>query len=370
MTEDTHMLRYKEIKHALMDYIDGMSNGDKLPSRPVLSRRLDASRATIDKAIWELTEEGILESRFGSGTYVARRLEGVKRNLRNWCMIAPDTGEAIYMKIISSVVNEARERNTNVILCNSEHNTEKQSEYIKRMLMAGIDGFIIVPVMTRNVLENVELYKNLTASQIPFVFCNRDVDGVMAPIVKSNDFYGSYMATLHLLDHGYNHIAFLARNRYRTSVDRCQGYISALQSRGVEIVRKRIILLEDSTYEDCYEKFSNLLTSDTPVDAVVCFNDLIAQEAMRAVKNAGLRISDDIGIIGYDAIISEAYKIPLTTVSYRAEDIGRMAAQVLDKMIEKKERDAFGYYLVEPSIVVGKTCMGKVNAGKTGLQMR
>ena len=80
------MLRYREIKLAIKDIVSGMNNGDKLPSRVVLSKRLDASRATIEKAIRELTEEGILESKFGSGTYVARRLEGVVQNVRN-CLI-------------------------------------------------------------------------------------------------------------------------------------------------------------------------------------------------------------------------------------------------------------------------------------------
>lgn len=154
------MLRYKEIKLALQDIISVMNNGDKLPSRTLLCRQLDSSRATIDKAIRELTEEGILESRFGSGTYVARRLEGVKMNVRNWCLIVPDITESVYVQLAASVESAAKEWNANVILCDSESSSKKQSEYIRRLIMAGIDGFIIVPVVIKNVMESIGLYQS------------------------------------------------------------------------------------------------------------------------------------------------------------------------------------------------------------------
>lgn len=356
------MLRYKEIKLNLKEMICNMNSGDRLPSRTILAKRLDSSRATIDKAIRELENEGFLESRFGSGTYVARRLEGVQVNVSNWCLIVPNITENIYLKLASSVECMAREWKVNIILCNSENCAEKQSEYIRRLIMAGVDGFIIVPVVMRTVGESIGLYQSLIESKIPFVFCNRDVEGVHAPIVKSNDFYGGYMATNHLLDQGYRNIIFLAKQRYRTSVERCQGYISALQHRNVEISRKHILMLENNTVEDCYHRLTAFLKSGMPVDAVFCFNDDIAREAMRAVEAMNLRVSEDIGIIGYDNNEGlTGIKTPLTTVAYRTEDIGRLAARVLKKMIDKKEQDTFAYYLIEPSIVVRESCLGKNN---------
>lgn len=354
------MLRYREIKQSLKEIIADMSNGDRLPSRTVLCKRLDSSRATIDKAIRELEEEGFLESRFGSGTYVARRLEGVVVNVKNWCLIVPDITESIYARMARSVENAAQEWNINVILCNSENSVEKQSEYIKRLIMAGVEGFIIVPVVMRNVMEGVGLYQSLIQSRIPFVFCNRDVEGVSAPIVKSNDFYGGYIATLHLIDQGYKNIVYLARQRYRTSIERCQGYISALQQRDYEIVRKRILMLEDSTPEDCHDKLIELLKSGISVDAVFCFNDVIAVEAMRAVEDMNLRVSDDVGIIGYDNNERMVdMRVPLTSVAYRTEEVGMMAAHVLKKKTENREKENFEYYLIEPSLTVRESCLGK-----------
>lgn len=357
------MLRYREIKLELKSLVSGMSNGERLPSRLALCKRLDTSRATIDKAIRELEEEGILESRFGSGTYVARRLEGVEQNVKNWCLIVPDISEIIYAKMASSIERVARMWDTNVILCNSENSAEKQSEYIKRLVMAGVDGFIIVPVITRNIMEGVVLYQSLVQSKIPFVFCNRDVEGINVPIIKSNDFYGGYLATSHLFDQGYKNIAFLSKRQYRTSIERCQGYISALQQRGEPIVRKRILMLENGTKDECYERLVDLIQSDVSIDAVFCFNDDIAIEAMRAVEDLGLRVSDDIGIIGYDNNeVMTGINVPLTSVAYQIEEVGELAASVLKKKIDNTLKGSFEYYLVEPRVVVRKSCCGKSNS--------
>lgn len=337
-----------------------MDNGEQLPSRTELCRLLDASRTTVDKAIKELEGEGFLESHTGSGTYVARRLEGVDAEVMNWCLIVPNITENIYGRMAESIERTAKEWNINIILCNSENSAEKQSEYIRRLIMAGVDGFIIVPVVMKTVVEGVGLYQSLIQSRIPFVFCNRDVEGVYAPIVKSNDFYGGYLATLHLLDRGYRNIVFLALKRYRTSIERCQGYISAIQHRNQEIVRRRILMLDNDDMEACYGSLLALLKSDTPVDAVFCFSDDIAFQAMRAVEDAGLRVSDDIGIIGYgdnESLLD--MKIPLTTITHKTEDVGSLAARVLKKKMEEKEKEIFEYYLIEPEIVERESCLGK-----------
>jgi len=352
------VLRYREIKMELQKIIMKMNTGDKLPSRASLGKRLDSSRATIDKAIRELIDEGFLEAHSGSGTYVARRLEGVVADTRNWCLIVPNISENIYAKMASDAERFASEHNTNLILCNSQNNAERQSEYIRRLIRAGVDGFIIVPVVLKNVAESMEIYQSLQDSEIPFVFCNRDVEGVMAPIIKTNDFYYGYKATLHLLDQGYQQIAYLAALRYRTSVERCQGYISALQSRGIEINRKNIIILDNGSVQDCYDALKIFLEARPDVDAVFCFNDSIARKASQAVEDLGLMISDDVGIVGCGN--HGIYKDPtfcISSVGMNGE-LGTMAAEVLYKLIEKKEKQCYEYYLLEPVVVPRTSCLG------------
>lgn len=83
---------------------------------------------------------------------------GVASNRKNWCLIVPSITEDLYIKLAASVKDVASERGANVILCDSEYSAEKQTETIKRLIMAGVDGFIIVPVITKNVEENLSIY--------------------------------------------------------------------------------------------------------------------------------------------------------------------------------------------------------------------
>ena len=354
------MLRYREIKQELQKIIVLMSKGDKLPSRTVLSKKLDASRATIDKAVQELIDEGHLEARFGSGTYVVQRLEGVDINRKNWCLVLPNLDESIYAKLASSVTKAAQENDTNMILCNSENDAEQQKEQIQRLIAAGVDGFIIVPVVLKSVAESIGIYQSLKQSRIPFVLCNRGVEGISAPIVKMSHFYCGYIATLHLIDQGYRNIAYLSNRHYSTSIERCQGYISALQSRGIPISRKHILMLDEGEKADCGGALKKFISSGTPVDAVFCFNDSIAIDAARAVEDLGMRISHDIGIMGCgnseELLVHSPYRI--SSISHK-DDLGSMAAHVLQKITDNKGlEEKFEYYLIEPVVVVRDSCLG------------
>jgi len=355
------MLRYREIKLEIQKLIADMSKGDKLPSRMVLSKKLDASRATIDKAIKELIEEGYLEGRFGSGTYVVQRLEGVVANRRNWCLLVPNMEETIYAKLINSVTKAAREDHTNLILCNSEDDIEQQREQIQRLITAGVDGFIIVPVVSQSVADNLGIYQSLKQSKIPFVFCNRGVEGISAPLLKMNDVYCGYLAACYLIDRGYRNIVFLSRQKYRTSIERCEGYICALQSYGMPVCRKNILMLPDNAYTDCYDALVERLNQEDPVDAVLCFNNKIAAYAAKAIEDAGLQISDDIGVIacGVGWQVSDQTQERRVTHVSRKDDLGMLAASVLRKMIANEVRsNDFESYLIEPEVIDLGSCKG------------
>ena len=364
------MLRYQEIKQMLHERILGMDVGSKLPSRPELSRLLDSSRATVDKAIRELTEEGLLTSRFGSGTYVARRIEGVVEKSDNWCVIIPDIRETIYASLTSAIEAYANALHTNVIICNSDGDGDKQIQYIQRMVHSGISGFIIVPVVASRITENYRLYSSLLDSKLPFVFCNRSIEGIKVPIVTSNDFYGGYIATKHLLDQGYREIAYVAGERYSTSINRCQGYLSALMERGLPVQRHRMLFMPEPFYHDwqmIYDKTTGLLHRDREIDAVFAFSDEIALQVHLAASDAGLSMPGDIGIIGYnDTEACMRVRPALSSVAYMATEIGEMAAKLLQKQIDGQLDDEFAYYLFQPEI----RARGSSNKSAANIQTR
>jgi DNA-binding LacI/PurR family transcriptional regulator len=356
------MLRYKEIKNILAMEIAKMNINDKMPSRSDLCKKLDTAKATLDKAINELMAEGVLYARGGSGTYVAGVEEKlpIQPNGCSWGMIVRDVRVGFYADLVRGVENVAQSHGVNIILCNSDSDFEKQEQYIKRMSNFGISGLIISPVVGPDMTKNYRLYCQLTELKIPYVFCNRNAEGINAPVVTTNDYYGGYIATKHLLEKGYRNIAYIAYQKFRTSVDRFQGYVTALLEHGVKINRD-IIAIEDKsqTQPSGYEAMQKFLASGQKVDAVFCFNDNVAQGAYQAIAEAGLAVSDDIGVVGYDdSDICEKSTPTLTSVTLNNLVIGTKAAEVLYKQMNQENLSDFEFYLFQPDLVVRESCLG------------
>ncbi len=356
------MLRYQEIKTTLIEMIGRMDPGTRLPARPMLCQKLETTRTTLDRAIRELEDEGVLRSTKGSGTYVVGLIDGAAPHVENWCVIVPNVMDDIYPSLIRGIENVAQAQGANVVLCNSDNDPEKQERYIKRLLVSGVSGFIIVPVISDDVATSFQLYQSLLDSRIPFVFCNRSVDGIQAPVVKSNDFYGGYIATKFLIQQGYRKIAYIAKTKYRTSVDRCQGYMSALLEQGMEINRKRIILPPSGGEIQVYQAMKELLNKEARPDAVFCFNDYVALDVCRAITDSGKQISNDVGVIGYDNIgLAASASLPISSVSYKSVEIGEKAASVLSDMVRGLPANSdFEYYLFQPAIVERESCRGPI----------
>lgn len=348
------MLRYKEIKQALLQEISKYRPEDRLPSRPVLCKKLDTTRTTLDKAIRELEAEGYLTSRNGSGTYVVGLMDGITSPIDTWGVIVPNVMDAVYPGLVRGAENVAQCYGVNTIICNSDNDPDKQEQYVKRLLCSGVSGMIIVPVVSNDIRVNFRLYNQLAVAKTPFVFCNRSVEGINVPTVTSNDFYGGYIATRHLIDHGYRNIAYLANLKYKTSIDRCQGYLSALMEQGIPINR-RLIRFDP----DVSGTMEQLLQSKESLDAVFCFNDKVAECCCHAIEKSGRRISAEIGIIGYDNTdICNRMPVALTSISYKNYEIGEKAAQLLWGMTNHQPLLDFEYYLFQPSIIERDSCKG------------
>lgn len=369
MRRGGRFIRYLEIKQLLKEKIEVLPPDAKLDGRPSLCRELDTTRTTLDKAMAELVYEGLLYSVKGSGTYVAGVRNGVevavKEKSENWGMIVPNVMDRIYYSLVRGVENEAQKDDVNIILCNSDGKAGKQEQYIKRLIASGVAGFIIVPVIAEGIRENYELYSQLLEAKIPFVFCNRSVEGISAPVVTSNDYYGAYIATRHLIAKGYRHIAFVARQKYKTSIDRCQGYLSALIEQELEVDRK-LISIEEKVKGEIYgyHTMKRLLEDHPEMDAVFCFNDRVAQGVYQAMAEARRRVSSDIGVIGYDDTeLCLEMEPKLSSVSYKSIEIGEKAARILRKMVNGEPLSDFEFYLFQPGIVERDSCMGRETAG-------
>jgi DNA-binding LacI/PurR family transcriptional regulator len=353
-------LLYRRIKEELLGRIAGMQPHDRIPPRNRLMEEFGVTRTTVDRAVSELVADGHLYARDGSGTYVAETYRSFRARpdatALTWAIIIPDVVHYTYSKISRAVEDFCHEADISLIVCNTDNFLEKQDAYIYRMIERRVDGVIVVPAIRGE--DHVAPFRDLQKHGIPFVFCNRTVNGVEVPAVISNRFYGVYMATRHLVQLGRRRIGYISRPlNYSVMLD-YQGFVTALEEADLPLLEDMI--RTDVSYDEAdpgYREAREALSVDPPPDALVCFNDTIARNAYRAVEEAGKTVGREVAVVGYgNAEFCEMLPVPLTSVDFRSYDTGKLAADYLMKLVRKEKITPHPVAILKPQLVVRQSC--------------
>jgi DNA-binding LacI/PurR family transcriptional regulator len=303
-----------------------------MPSRPVLANKYNVSRTTIDRAISELIGEGYLYAVDGSGTYITdytKQSEGRNNegNFASWGVIVPDIQKDTYPGILRGIEDIASANEINIIVCNSDNNKQKQLAYLNKLISLRVLGIIMVPAIVPEM--SIAVFERLKQVGIPIVFCNRGVEGIEVPRVFSNNFYGAYIATKHLLSNGYRRIGYITRYWYSTAFERFQGYTSALAERGIT-VPESYYTFPVSENGSVNEKDAVHCLLKEKADSILCFNDSVAETVYWELDKEGCRIGKDFGLVGYDNThICEKLPVKLTSVRFKTYQIGQEAAKLM-----------------------------------------
>lgn len=357
------MLRYLEVKQAILDRITQQEPNTRLPSRSEMCGEFLISRTTIDRAIADLVSEGYLYSVAGSGTYVADLNAAettVRRDVMNIGVLVPNIMHDTYPGILRGIQDVMQKQSVNVVICNTDNDYVKQQSSVRRLINSHVDGLLVVPAIINGEIMQEQFFTEFQTLGVPLVFCNRGIAGIDAPVVCSNNYYGGYLATRYLLERGYDKVAYLSVLHYQTSMARYYGYMAALWERGLKFDENLVRSIpEHSRVEMGYRLMKELLASGTPVNGVFCFNDQLACGAINAIHESGLRVSDDIGVIGYDnTALCNVPSEPLTSVSFKKYEIGRKAAELLLQMIRTPDQAVPRETVFCPEISVRETCLG------------
>lgn len=355
------MLRYQEIQQALLDIVLKMKPGEKIPTRETLSKKLEVSRATVDKAVNELVKDGILFAVKGGGTYINALRDEIGVCKETWGLVLSNRTVPVFLEIEDGIRRYAEQRNIKVIVCDAQDDLNKEETYIRRMIDSPVSGMVMVPVASHDIYMNYKIYNHLLTRRVPLVFCSRNIPGVNVPTVMINNYYGSFLATRHLIEKGYRKIAFVAEqniSKGRVTEERCQGYISALMERDIRI-RHRLILPDCADTEDIYEKVRDLIRAGE-IDAVFGINDAVCCVIYQAILDQRLRVSDDIGVIGFDnQNTCELLDPHLSSITYCGGEIGRTAAEIIWRQAHKTFHPiGFPYYFCRPQLVERESCLG------------
>ncbi len=305
-----------------------------------VAQKAGVSYATVSHVInnTRFVSEGTRSRVLAAMSELEYRPNAVARSLRKGRtntigLILPDSSNPYFAEIVCAIEEEAFDRGYSIILCNMELDPAKENLYVDVLLKKQVDGIIFVA--TGDQLPLLELLRNL---HIPTVMIDRRLPGLDVDTIITDNQLGGYFATRHLLDLGHRRIACITgpSSSITPSADRMPGYRQALEEMGIPF-HEELVCLGDFHARTGMEITEQLLKLPSPPTAIFACNDLMALGALRAVNKAGLRVPEDLSIVGFDNIDLTNYtNPPLTTISQEQSHLGVMATKTLvDRITDK-----------------------------------
>lgn len=274
-------------------------------------------------------------------SFYARNL-GVKRTYMIG-VVAEEIGDFYGSAIINGIERYLRQKNFFFVTVAHRHDPKLLETYSHILLERGVEGLITVDTLNDHPLP-------LPAVAIPG---HRHMPGVTNIVLDHRR--GAWLALNHLVSLGHKEIAFMKGSAVSTDTeDRWKAIRQVAKELGVRMRADLVIQLEgnDGTPQLGYPFAKQLLARRRPFTALFAYNDISAIGSIRAFEDAGLRVPEDVSVVGFDDIsIAEYNKPSLTTVRQPLEKMGEIAAQTLLNRIEEHE-EWVPEIAVEPELVV------------------
>jgi len=333
-----------------------LKTGDRIPPEEVLSKQLNVNRGTISKAISRLVSEGVLYRKRGKGTFVTPYK--IKKT-HTLAVVLYHIDNPFYSKIVKGIEEKASEKGYHLILCNSLGDEEKEQQYVERLIDEGkVDGFLLCP---RNLSLTSPVFEILEEKNIPVVVfpqASRKGNGHNISYVISDDNKGAYNAVRYLISSGHRKIGFVADKDWKSEIsgiNRWNGYKKAMEENKIEVNPEYIIEASGVEIEDGWNLAAEKLETIKKFTALFCTGDMLAIGILKKLKEEGIKVPEEISIVGFDNIDMAGYPdIQLTTVEQPTYLIGQKATEILIEYIEGRIKDTL-HILLPTKLVVRKT---------------
>lgn len=247
-------------------------------------------------------------------------------------MLLPDLANPIFPPIVRGIEDGLRQHGYVVILANTDRDPDRERALVDVLLQRRVDGLVLATAERK-----YPLLDDLTAAGVPIVLVNRTVDGPSVPMVAADDHQGIGLAVRHLADLGHRRIAHVGGSlTASTGFARYQHFMAWMQSLGLEVAPELLVFADWFTKDLGAQACARLLDSTTDFTAIVAGNDLIALGCYAALRARGLRVPQDVSVVGYNGSRRcDDYNPPLTSVHVPKYEIGRRVAALLLEAIEQ-----------------------------------
>lgn len=266
-------------------------------------------------------------------------------------LIVPGLIHPFFAEVAKSLSKTIVGKGYSLIVSSSEEDPALEAREIRHLLARRLDALVIASSS-----GDTELFRRMRSQSQPFVLIDRAFDHLDADFVGIDDVAAGRIATNHLIEMGRQRIAHISGRENSTGIRRREGYLQALREHSLPIQQNYIVsrdYVDTDSQRQGAEAMRQLLNRTPPPDAVFCHNDPLAIGAMNTILDSGLRIPEDIAVIGCGNLnYDEWLRVPLSSVDQRSQLIGQRAGEILLAMIEGREWPAPERVILEPALVV------------------
>jgi DNA-binding LacI/PurR family transcriptional regulator len=262
-----------------------------------------------------------------------KKLDGASNTI---ALVAP----FFYSPFISQIVDGIEHKLVGTQYNASQYSTkgvlENERSIFQRILRTGMaDAFILF-----NIPVDEDILNEIRKRKIPVVSMERELP--FFATITTDNMHGSYMGTKHLIKGGKKNIAIVIGKRYQPDIqnDRIKGYMKALEDSGLPFNDDSIVVINEHDFENGKEIYSSFFKQRPEVDGIFCMaGDIVATGIISEAKKNGVRIPEDIAVIGYDDLEIAQYITPsLTTIRQPTRKMGEKAVEIVLEALETKSQ--------------------------------
>jgi LacI family transcriptional regulator len=257
-------------------------------------------------------------------------------------VLFPEVSGMLSSEVLEGVENAAHNGGFSVIVCNTASSGKRTVKYLRLLQEKRVDGIIFA---SENVKE--EYYKIFQEMKVPVVLVSTASSHEL-PFVRVNDYEAAFQATEYLIKKGHKQIGMIGGSLEDpiAGVPRMEGFQEAIQKHNLSFTENHLITNEGYRFKDGKESLPLLIEKFPGMTAVFAASDEMAIGAMSAAHQRGIKVPEELSIIGYDNLkIAEMCYPALTTVSQPLKEMGQAAGEILVKMIKGEKKEAESLYM-------------------------
>lgn len=329
-----------------MNDVAERANVSKATVSRVLRNPETVKKATRDKVL------AIIEQLNYQPNILARHFRRSETN--TILVVVPNIMNTVFSHILGGIEYAAGENGYRVLLANTNQQVEKEYEYLDHLKQRQVDGMILLSArMDKGIIAEV-------MKQYPVVLTADYLEGIAIPTVSIDNVSSARTATEHLIKLGHSRVAHITGPLHlQVSQDRLKGYRQALLQTNLDV--DNILIQEgDFSHESGYNQMTKLLALEHPPTAVFSANDEMATGVIKAAKDYGLSVPEDLAVVGFDNIkLSAIYDPGITTIAQPMFEMGKKAMELLLHQITGVEMTK-RQYVLENELIIRDSCGAKL----------